>query len=355
MLHPKLLLIILLLSASAHAQTFPLQYIETHTDASYRGLSVADDKAVWVSGSKGWVGRTVDGGTGWTFAQVKGFETCDFRTLYAFDSSTAIIANAGSPAYILRTTDGGRNWTKVYENRDSAAFIDGVDFWAGGGRRHGVMHGDPIGRRMLLLYTHDRGQTWREAPERSRPRLAEGEASFAASGTSIRCLLHGTVLVATGGRVSHLFLSRNRGHRWRSIATPMLSGSQSTGTYTVMAGRSAERWRLAGGDYLHDTVRTANFYYSTNKGKLWQAPAITTRGYRECLAMVDVEPYAKRNKARTMFALGPSGIDISTDDGVNWKALNDEKGFHVMKPSKDNSRLFLAGSNGKLAVMWVGK
>jgi hypothetical protein len=52
-----------------------------------------------------------------------------------------------------------------------------------------------------------------------------------------------------------------------------------------------------------------------------------------------------------MFAVGPSGIDISTDDGVNWQPLSDEKGFHVMKAAKDQKRMFLAGGNGRLAIM----
>jgi photosystem II stability/assembly factor-like uncharacterized protein len=328
---------------------YSLQYVDTRTDASFRGLSVADENAIWVSGSKGWVGRTANGGASWSFKQVPGYEKCDFRTLYAFDSNNAIIANAGSPAYILRTSDGGASWKQVYENTDSAAFIDGIDFWDGVGGKRGVIHGDPINGRMLLLYTRDGGKTWKE--RRNSPKMSEGEASFAASGTAIRCFLHSTVVVATGGKTSNLYLSRNTGRRWRTIHTPMLAGSASTGTYSFMSGRARWCWLIAGGDYRRDTVRADNFFYTLNKGKTWQAPATTTRGYRECLAQIEDERPAKKSRTRTTFALGPSGIDISADDGLNWKPLSDEKGFHVIKPAKDHNRMFLAGGNGKLAIM----
>ncbi len=341
-----LLLILILIPALSYSQLYPLQYVDTKTDASFRGLSVASDNAIWVSGSKGWVGHSINGGKDWTFKQVPGHETRDFRTLYAFDARHAIIANAGSPAYILRTSDGGATWQQVYENTDSAAFIDGTDFW---NNKHGMMYGDPVNGRMLLLYTKDGGKSWKE--RRNSPEMNKGEASFAASGTNISCFLHGAVVVAAGGKTSKLYMSRSRGRRWRSIPTPMLAGGESTGIFSFMHGGSAWRWLVAGGNYRNDTLRQNNFFYSPHKGKEWLAPETTTRGYRECLAVLYDIHTSKRERPKAMFAVGPSGIDISTDDGVNWKPLSDEKGFHVIKPSRDHSLMFLAGSNGKLAIM----
>jgi hypothetical protein len=60
---------------------------------------------------------------------------------------------------------------------------------------------------------------------------------------------------------------------------------------------------------------------------------------------------SKKERLIAIIALGPTGIDISTDNGVNWKPLSDDKGFHVIKASRDHNRMFLAGSNGKLAIM----
>ena len=345
-----LLLWLLVIAVTTNAQQYKLKTIPTGNNATYRGLSVAADDAVWVSGSKGWVGRSVNSGDSWVFGQVSGYEHCDFRTVYGLDSNNAVIANAGSPAYILRTSDGGKSWKKVYENKDTAAFIDGTDFW---NRKRGMMHGDPINGRMLLLHTHNGGKTWKEKGQ--RPKMKEGEASFAASGTSIRCLRQSTIVVATGGVVANLYLSRNGGKRWRTIPTPMVAGSTSTGIYTLMPLVSMWRWVIAGGDYKNDTASANNCYYTHNKGKIWTAPEHSTRGYRECLTVIDDERPAKKSKTRTMIAVGPTGMDISANDGVDWQPLNDEKGYHVIKSSNDQQNLFAAGSNGQLAVISKNK
>lgn len=349
MRHNILLFLLLLLHTISFGQTYPVRYIETHTDASFRGLSVPVDNSVWVSGSKGWVGRSTNGGDAWTFKQVPGYEQCDFRTLYAFDSASAIIANAGSPAYILRTQDGGATWKKVYEHNDSALFIDGIGFW---NDKRGIIHGDPIAGHMLLLYTKDGGRTWKEGPKKGSPALGEGEASFAASGTAISCFSSRGVMVAVGGRTSKLLVSGNRGKSWGTLNTPMISGKASTGIFSVMRGYGEAHWFVAGGDYRNDTSRTANFFYTLDGGNEWKSPKVTTRGYRECLARITTGD--QRQPKNILFAVGPSGIDISTDYGVTWEGLSDEKGFHVIKPTIHN-RLILAGSNGKVAIMEIAE
>ena len=169
----------------------------------FRGLSVVDDHVAWLSGSKGWVGLTIDGGNTWAFSQVKGFEASDFRSLYAFDARRAVIANAGSPATILITDDGGKIWKSVHTNVHKSAFIDGVDFW---NEKDGMMYGDPIDGKMLLLRSADSGLTW--VALSGAPHLEKGEASFAASGTGIRCTGKREVIIATGGLVSRLWKSQ---------------------------------------------------------------------------------------------------------------------------------------------------
>ena len=319
----RVFVILLFIPILSFSQKYPLQYIDTKTDASFRGLSVADENAVWVSGSKGWVGRTTDGGVNWTFGQVAGYEKCDFRSLYAMDSNTAIIANAGAPSYVLRTSDGGRSWIKVYENRDSAVFLDGIDLWdyplsflGGRARKRGMIHGDPVKGRMFLLYTSDAGKTWKER------------------------------------RGPQIYISNNKGRRWKVVQTPMLSGKESTGIFSFMMAWPGQRhWLIAGGDYRDDTLRTANFFYTTDRGQTWQAPVKTTRGYRECLASINRGLPRKPGGLTTTFAVGPSGIDMSDDGGKTWQPFSDAKGFHVIKRGVGKRCLYLAGANGKLAMI----
>lgn len=303
--------VLLLVSATAFGQQYTLHSVETNTDASFRGLSIPSDTVAWVSGSKGWVLRTTDAGANWNSCRVPGFDKADFRTLLALNDTTAIIANAGSPAVVLRTTDGGQSWKQVYSNTDTAAFIDGIAFWD---KQHGIIYGDPINGRLLLLTTEDGGLTWKEMPENSRPVMSAGEASFAASGTAIRSFNKRKVVIATGGKVSRLLISKNRGKKWKSISTPILQGASGTGIFSLSVLRVGY-WVIAGGDYTQDTLRKDNFFYTRNGGKTWHAPTTSTRGYRECLLTVNDDRWARYPSHQTIFAIGPTGIDTSHNMG----------------------------------------
>src|SRR5690349_8662031 len=87
-----------------------IESLTVGTAVSIRGLSVVNDDVVWVSGSNGMVGRSVNGGKTWQWINVKGFEKTDFRDIEAFNAQTAIIMGISEPAYILKTTDGGDSW-----------------------------------------------------------------------------------------------------------------------------------------------------------------------------------------------------------------------------------------------------
>lgn len=330
-----------LISLWCHAQ--PLQWVavETGTDANFRGLSVVDDSVAWVSGSNGWVGRTMNGGRTWDFKQVKDLERSDFRSLYGFDAQTAVIANAGSPAYILRTTNGGLTWTTVYQNDDKEAFIDGVDFW---NSREGMMYGDPIRGRMLLLRTTDGGVTWKEMPESSRPVLKEGEASFAASGTGIRCLGKEKLIIATGGKVSRVWTSDDKGAHWNFLEPPVIQGRTMTGIFSI-AFLNARTGVIAGGDYEQDTLKTDHIFYTRDGGKTWQRPVVPTRGIRECVE------YIRKNM---LIATGKQGSDISYDGGMHWQPFSDEKLYDVIRKARKGSLLLIAGGKGRLSILKAG-
>ena len=114
---------LLVLFLSAFALGLKAQHIEVlqqGNQSSIRGLSVVDDKVAWISGSKGTIAITKDGGKTWDWQQVKGFEKSDFRDIEAFSTKEAIIISSGTPALILKTTDGGQNWKVKYKNTDPA-------------------------------------------------------------------------------------------------------------------------------------------------------------------------------------------------------------------------------------------
>ncbi len=326
----------LLLSIStAGAQTFQLKKSKCSVNSSFRSLSVVNNQVAWVGGSNGWIGRSTNGGKSWKFSQVKGFETVGFRSLYAFDDKNAVIANAGAPANILVTKNGGESWSTVYTNSNEAAFFDGIDFW---NDKEGIIYGDAIEGKMLLLQTDDGGNSWSEVA--NRPELATDEASFAASGTGIRCMGKSGLMIATGGVVSRLLVSDDKGLSWSTLDVPIIQGEKTTGIYSVSVNNA--NINVVGGDYTKPTMDEKHNLYSNDYGKTWLTPSAPTRGYRECVEYI---------KDNTLLAAGPTGIDVSNDGGANWQALSDEAGFHVLRKARNGSLIIVAGNNGQISIL----
>jgi photosystem II stability/assembly factor-like uncharacterized protein len=327
----------MLIATAAICQELKLEKVAVTTDSYFRGMSVVDNDVAWVSGSKGTVGRSRDGGKTWRFIRVKGHEDLEFRSLYAFDSLHAVIANAGSPAIILRTIDGGRSWKQAYVNSAPEAFIDGVDFW---NDKEGVFYGDAIRGRMLIVKTKDGGMTWSEPAEKLRPELKEGEGSFAASGTNVRCLPSGKTFIATGGRVSRIFISDDFASTWSVVNPPVIQGKTMTGIFSV--GFRDERYGiLVGGDYEVDTLKKDHIYITTDGGKTWKAPKTPTGGIRECVEFINND---------LVISAGYPGVDISRDGGDTWEFLSNEKRFSVVRKARRGELIVLAGQ-GKIFLL----
>jgi photosystem II stability/assembly factor-like uncharacterized protein len=297
-----------------------------------------DDAVVWVGGSKGVVGRSLDGGQTWRFLQVKGHEKLEFRSLYAFDSLKAIIVNAGSPAMIMKTTDGGRNWKTVFQNSHPEAFVDGVDFW---NAKEGIVYGDAIQGSMLIIETKDGGDTWKEIPADLRPKLKEGEGSFAASGTNIRCLGKNKIVIATGGKYSRVFISSDKAKSWKIVDAPIIQGETMTGIFST-AFRNEKQGIIVGGNYEIDSLRRDHIFLTNDGGLTWSAPQIATRGIREGAEYIT---------DKIIIATGFPGTDISYDAGNSWKALSDERQFAVVRKARKGSLVIIAGGNGKIGVI----
>lgn len=247
----------------------------------FRGLSVVNEDVIWISGQRGLVGRSINGGKSFVWRRVSTFGKMDFRTLHAFDKKRAMIATAGTPAVILTTHDGGKTWSQRYFSNDSAMFFDGVGFWD---NRRGLIFGDPVNGRMVLMWTDCGGEHWKPIPDSLCPKLVEGEAAFAASGTTIRTLPGGHVYIATGGAKSRLWHSRDYGFHWEVFETPILQGKPSQGIFS-MAWKDTLNGVIVGGDYLNDSLIGSNIFMTTNGGVSWFAPEGKQQGYFSCVAM----------------------------------------------------------------------
>jgi photosystem II stability/assembly factor-like uncharacterized protein len=310
------------------------QKIKVCTDSiqsSLRGLSVINNKVLWVSGSNGTVGRSVDGGKKWKWMKIKGFEKTDFRDIEAFDEKTALIMSVDEPAYILRTTDGGEKWKVVYENQTKGMFLDAMDFWD---EQSGLVVGDPINGRFFILQSFDGGKTWQEVPEENRPVADSGEACFAASGTNVRKPGKKKAVFVSGGLSSNIFI------RDKKIRLPMLQGKESTGANSI-AVKNNKRMIVVGGDFLQKDSTGGNCILSEDGGKTWLHPQKPPSGYRSCVE------YLLKDKWVTC---GLNGVDISNDDGMSWEKISDQ-GFNVCRKAKKGSAVFFAGGEGKVAKL----
>lgn len=125
------ILLLLLPALAGEAQQLPgfsLEIIAKAPIKSIRGLSIAADHSVWVSGTGGMVGHSTDQGKSWQWVQVTGFDSCDWRSIKAFSRDKAIVMNAGEPAHIFLTKNGGKSWQRVYFDNTKGIFFDGLSF-----------------------------------------------------------------------------------------------------------------------------------------------------------------------------------------------------------------------------------
>lgn len=329
----------LLLGLGNLVQAQTLDSLYSKAGISFRGLSVVNNRLLWVSGNKGTVGRSTDGGKHFQWLVVKGYEQRDFRDIEAFDAVTAVILAVDSPGLILRTHDGGASWQEVYRDDRSGIFLDAFSFWRD---KIGMAVGDPIGGKTVLVRTEDAGKTWKPLPEAELPLPDSGEACFASSGTNIKVMSKTRFVLVTGGRRSRALVQADGRGQW--IDLPLAQGGTSTGANSLAAKgsyrkKNSRQLVVVGGDFMQDTVRTGNAAYSRDGGRSWQVPATAPWGYRSGVVYIT---------GKKLITCGTSGVDISTDGGRNWRNIS-KTGYHVVQRAKDGRAVFLAGGGGRIA------
>ncbi len=324
----KLLFFLLLSIYSQLSFSQTIKILSQGEKTSIRGLSVVSDKIIWVSGSNGMVGESLNGGETWKWLQVKGFEKTDFRDIEAFDATTAIIMGIAEPAYILKTIDAGESWKVVYENKAKGMFLDAMEFW---NEQSGIVLGDPIDHKFFIARTFDGGNTWRDIPKQNYPVADSGEACFASSGTNIRALAKDAACFVSGGLRSRLFIRDKR------IDIPIIQGKVSTGANSV-AVKNKKTLIVVGGDFTKADSTTKNCFITTDGGTTWTPPSVAPHGYRSC-----VEYIGKNN----WICCGLNGVDHSPDNGKTWHLISGES-FHVCRKAKDGKSIFFAGKDGKI-------
>ncbi len=322
---------------------YSIEIVHQDINTSLRGLSVVNDSIIWTSGSNGYVGRSLDAGKTWEFKQIHPYDSAEFRDIEGFDVNTAVVMSSVNPACILKTTDGGKIWKEVFRNDDPAIFLDAIDFEA----NKGICLGDPINNWFYLLTTNNKGDSWKEIRNKKN-KAPDSTFAFAASGSTIQFLDKRTIIFGTGGKTALIYKSENIGKSWVPIETPMNSGKQSEGIFSIDFPTKHYGF-IGGGDYLNPGDDNFNFYFGQFRFSNyigWDTPFLNPSGYISCIKVLP--------NPSEIIMCGTGGVDVHyvfTDETKNISM----EGFNVIGRTLTNygKTVFLAGNNGKIGKLII--
>lgn len=343
-----LALLALLSPLGSCASTPPPSRPEVHwtsqysgTSASLRGVCAVDARTCWASGSGGTYLRTTDGGESWRAAVVPGASQRDFRDVVAFDGETALLLTAGEPGEVWRTGDGGASWRRVYANDAPGVFFDAMAFWD---ERRGMAFGDPLDGAFLVIETRDGGRSWSRVGRAGLPTPVQGEAGFAASGTSLAVAGEGRVWIGTGGSAARVLHSSDGGRTWSAAPTPMAQGSPSRGIFSL-ALLEAGFGVAVGGDYLRPGLTEGSAAVTRDGGRTWTSSVGPGPGYRSCVA---VAPTAEP----VFVSVGEGGASAFRGFDPRWRSI-DLPGHHALafapEPGPRGARGWAVGASGRVS------
>jgi len=331
----KILFLCVTFSIPLFGQKLLFEKLEINLKSSFRGLDVVNKEVIWVSGTQGTVLKTTDSGKTWENVSVPNRTETDFRDIEGFDKNTAIVMGISTPARFYKTENGGATWDLVYFDETEDVFFDGMSFW---NRKNGIAFSDPIDGEHHLIRTEDGGESWQKIPSTGIPNKLEYEYGFAASGTGIPVYGRKNVWLGMGGIKSRVFKSNDSGLNWIPVETPIANGGQSTGIYSL-AFKNKKVGVAVGGDYTDQYIKNT-MSYTEDGGLTWHLPKNQTNQYRECVA------YYRGN---IFIAVGPSGFDITKDNGKNWASENREiRDLTAIAFAKGSSTGFSVGKEGKI-------
>lgn len=321
---------------SPHHQGYSWSPRPTGVHEQFRGLAAVSSRVAWVSGEKGSVLRTTDGGRHWddvspATAKADGLA---LRDIEAWDSrhAEALSIGEGGDSRIFRTADGGRTWQQVFTNTDPKAFYDCMAFGANG---VGLAMSDPVDGYFRMARTTDGGRSWTPLPTTGMPKALANEFGFAASGTCLvaaqdtRRARSGEFWFATGGQSPRVFHTTNAGDTWTAEDTPIRAGD-AAGIYSI-AYKNSHTGVAVGGDYTAPTDGSDSAAVKHGRSP-WKASDNALGGYRSGVAYVP-------GRGNNVVAVGPTGSDVSNNGGRTWSTFDttDYDGIHCVGNSKTRS------------------
>jgi len=294
---------------------------------SYRGLSVVNRKTAWVSGSKGTIIRTVNGGKTWENLNPKGYDRKDFRDIHAFSRNQAMAMSSGDSGVVLITRDGGQSWKEIYHDYRPGSFLDAMDVYkgklilVGDGILHqkmyqihakNVLKNDSL--KAFLLFAKDRESYYKQE---FQPDSAS--SYFAASGSNVQWTGNHNYCAIPILDEKSMFISVS-GNFIRYRSRLPFKQQKAGGAYGFYLHRN-NTGVAVGGSFYKPNEKDSTACYTTDGGHTWTPCQTMPNGYRSGICA--------HKRGKIWVCTGPNGSDYSTDGGKNWKPLFYVQGFNV--------------------------
>jgi len=310
---------------------------------SIRAISI-DSGKIWYAGSNGKYGYfDLNNEKNFNGHVVKDTLKLEFRSIVK-TSSHIFILNVGNPALLYRISKDGSENKLVYQEKHEKVFYDSMQFW---NDQEGIAMGDPTEYCLSVSITRDGGTTWKKVSCDNLPKVAEGEAAFAASNTNLIVKGNDTWMVS-GGKKARVFHSSDKGNSWKVFNTPIIQGEAMTGIFTADFYDSQNGF-IAGGNYEKPNQNFGNKAITKDGGKTWNLIAEKKGfGYASCVQ------YVPNSNGKQLVTVGASGLHYSSDSGENWKQFSTDKDLYTIRFMNDSTAI-AAGKNKIVKVNFKTK
>jgi photosystem II stability/assembly factor-like uncharacterized protein len=302
---------------------------------SIRGI-VIDSNKVWYAANNGNYGYlSLKDDKHFVGNIVKDTLKLEFRSI-AQTKNNIFVLSVANPGLLYRISKDGKETELVYQEKGEKVFYDAMQFW---NDDEGIAVGDPTEDCFSLILTRDGGQTWTKTPCQNLPKLADGEAFFAASNSNIIIKGNRTWIVS-GGKKSRAFYSDDKGKSWQVVETPIIQGSAMTGIFS--ADFYNENIGFAtGGDYEKPNQNFGNKIITLDGGITWNLIGENDGfGYGSCVQFV---PDSNGNE---LITVGASGVYYSYNQGKNWSKIAEHKDLFTIRFI--DSKTAIAAGNKKI-------
>jgi photosystem II stability/assembly factor-like uncharacterized protein len=310
-------------------------------NTTIRALEALNDSTVWFGGSNGRFGYTLDNGKNWVIDSLYYNDTkLEIRSISVLENGDVFVVGVANPAVVYKSENEGRDWAVVYADTSADAFFDAIEFWDA---QNGMLLGDAQNGCFHIALTNDGGNTWNKVACGNIPRALDFEGPFAASNTNI-AIKGNNAWFGTGGKtLSRVFSTANQGKSWRVTNTPIVSGKQMTGIFSIDF-YDENVGIVAGGNWENVFEKDSAMAITSDGGINWNLiEPYANAGFVSCVQFV---PESKgmglvtlKGRARG----GESSMSYSSDFGNTWQVFSNSNYLAIQFANKNVA--WISGKN----------